>query len=196
MDKINKSRVTLAISISRRGQSVLTFFPTDGTEEYITAQEIADNCVFASDFIFELLDTEKRIIAVKKETLVTLSEFLRNVADYDERAQAENVTLTREALRVYRAACIVAGASPDDSFSTDEVFNLLHGNGGNTPFDYEVVRYHLEELNNLGLFNLEDEEHAQDAKNAGVDRLMERREEWGLYDSAQDDGSYSNVIPF
>ena len=107
----------------------------------------------------------------------------------EEPAQAESVTLTREALRVYRAACKVAGASPDDSFSTDEVFNLLHEDGGKTPFDYETVRNHLVEMNNLGLFNLEDEEPTQGAKNDSFSRLMERHKEWGLVEEpAQHDG--------
>lgn len=137
---------------------------------------------------------EASISKLQKAGLLTV-ENVFSWGENEDHAQGENVTLTREALRVYRAACIVAGASPDNNFSTDEVFHLLHENGGDTPFDYEIVRYHLEELNNHGLFNLEDEEPAQGAKNDSFSRLMQRHKEWGLVeDNAHYDGGELETI--
>ena len=82
MSEIMRSKINLGTSYPRQGKPTLTFFPDfEGTEEGETAQEIARNCLFASDHLLNLLDNDKEAISVKRETLETLSEFLQNVAN-------------------------------------------------------------------------------------------------------------------
>jgi len=65
----------------------------------------------------------------------------------------EQITLTRDELMAYRAACEVMATDKGGMFSTDEVAYRLYGDEA-AAFELLWLRETLEKLNGLGLLNV------------------------------------------
>lgn len=80
--EVELSKTTLGYRLPRRGgKGTLMFFPDlEEQGEETTLEAIAGNCRFAADHLDELLGNNLETIKVKRETLETLSAFLKNVS--------------------------------------------------------------------------------------------------------------------